>query len=97
MNKPGRVRFAAKRDRLRQLANEALEEDARGETRSLDESFSRVKTTRSFWRHFEALPADAQRKALHAYRLFRGNPSHPSLHFKRSWRERSTSTRSARA
>ena len=30
-------RFADKRDRLRQLAQEALEEDARGETRPLDE------------------------------------------------------------
>jgi hypothetical protein len=37
-----RARFASKRDRLRQLANEALEEDARGETRSLDELFDRI-------------------------------------------------------
>lgn len=29
-------RFAAKRDRLRELAAEALEEDERGETRPLD-------------------------------------------------------------
>lgn len=30
-------RFAAKRDRLRQMAQEALEEDERGETRPLDD------------------------------------------------------------
>jgi len=32
-----RKKFAAKRDRLRQLANEALDEDARGKTRPLDD------------------------------------------------------------
>jgi hypothetical protein len=32
-----RTKFAAKRDRLRELAQEALEEDARGETRPLDD------------------------------------------------------------
>jgi len=41
------------------------------------------KTTRSFWQKFDALPPDAQRKALQSYRLFRTNPSHPSLHFKK--------------
>ncbi len=30
-------RFAARRDRLRQLAQEALQEDERGETRPLDD------------------------------------------------------------
>ena len=30
-------RFAAKRDRVRQLAQDALDEDARGQTRPLDE------------------------------------------------------------
>jgi len=32
-----RQRFAAKRERLRQLGQEALAEDSRGETRPLDE------------------------------------------------------------
>jgi hypothetical protein len=32
-------RFAAKRDRLRQLAREALDEDERGETRPLEDLF----------------------------------------------------------
>ena len=31
-------RFVARRDRLRQLAQEALQEDERGETRPLDDS-----------------------------------------------------------
>jgi len=34
-----RDRFAAKRDRLRQLAQEALDEDDRGETRPLADLF----------------------------------------------------------
>lgn len=41
-DKAWQARFASKRDRLRQLASEALEEDARGETRSLDEFLDRV-------------------------------------------------------
>jgi hypothetical protein len=32
-------RFAAKRDRLRELAREALEEDERGETRAVEDLF----------------------------------------------------------
>jgi hypothetical protein len=32
---------------------------------------------------FAALPQRAQRQAREAYRLFRENPSHPGLHFKR--------------
>jgi hypothetical protein len=28
------------------------------------------------------LPASAQRQAREAYRLFRGSPAHPGLHFK---------------
>jgi ElaB/YqjD/DUF883 family membrane-anchored ribosome-binding protein len=34
-----RKRFAAKRDRLRELAREALEEDERGETRAVEDLF----------------------------------------------------------
>ena len=34
-----RRRFAAKRDRLRELAREALEEDERGETRAVEDLF----------------------------------------------------------
>lgn len=34
-----KIRFAASRDRLKQLAREALQEDERGETRPLDDLF----------------------------------------------------------
>lgn len=39
--------------------------------------------TPQFRKLYEALPADVKRKADEAYRLFRQDPSHPSLHFKR--------------
>lgn len=41
------------------------------------------RTTRQFWRLFRDLPADAQRDAKRAYRLFRANAAHPGLHFKK--------------
>jgi hypothetical protein len=41
------------------------------------------RTTRRFWRLFSDLPADVQEEARRMYRLFRDNPGHPSLHFKR--------------
>jgi hypothetical protein len=41
------------------------------------------RTTRAFWRLFAALPQDVQRDAQRAYRLFRANPAHPSLQFKK--------------
>jgi hypothetical protein len=41
------------------------------------------RTTRRFWRLFSALPADVQRDARRAYRLFQSNPAHPGLHFKK--------------
>jgi len=41
------------------------------------------RTTRRFWRLFAALPEDVQQDAKRAYRLFRDNPAHPGLHFKR--------------
>ena len=37
----------------------------------------------SFRRLFAALPAEVQEQARAAYRLFRGNPRHPGLNFKR--------------
>ena len=43
----------------------------------------RSSTTRRFRAAYAALPKDAQRKARLAYRLFRENPSHPSLQFKK--------------
>ena len=41
------------------------------------------RTTRKFWRLFSGLPADVQREAQRAYRLFESNPAHPGLHFKK--------------
>jgi mRNA-degrading endonuclease RelE of RelBE toxin-antitoxin system len=40
------------------------------------------KRTKQFRALFEALPEAVQRQANDAYRLFKSNPYHPSLHFK---------------
>lgn len=40
------------------------------------------RTTAQFRRLFADLPADVQRQARAAYRLFKENPRHPSLQFK---------------
>lgn len=40
------------------------------------------RTTRRFRELLAALPEPVQRQAQDAYRLFRENPSHPSLRFK---------------
>lgn len=40
-------------------------------------------TTDEFRRGFTELPSSAQKKALQAYRLWKVNPRHPGLHFKR--------------
>ena len=39
--------------------------------------------TRRFWELFQALPSDVQKLAVKNYRLWRQNPSHPSLRFRR--------------
>lgn len=41
------------------------------------------RTTGRFWRLFEALPAEVQQEARHAFRTFQDNPSHPGLRFKK--------------
>lgn len=40
------------------------------------------RTTRRFRSLFAALPANIERQAREAYRLFQRNPAHPGLHFK---------------
>ena len=40
------------------------------------------KTTRRFRDAYGRLPEHVQRRAREAYRRFKDNPSHPSLHFK---------------
>jgi len=37
---------------------------------------------KGFWKLYEALPAQIQRQAKTAYRIFQQDPSHPSLQFK---------------
>ena len=39
--------------------------------------------TRRFWKLYQELPADVQRLAFKNYQLWRTNPSHPSLGFRR--------------
>jgi hypothetical protein len=41
------------------------------------------RTTRQFRELFARLPAHVQQQAREAYRLFRENPQHPGLHFKK--------------
>jgi hypothetical protein len=41
------------------------------------------RATSRFWAAFRGLPADVQEQARRAYRLFRENPRHPSLRFKK--------------
>ena len=41
------------------------------------------RTTRSFWKKFHALPTDVRDQVRKAYRLWRDDITHPSLHFKR--------------
>ena len=43
----------------------------------------RSLTTDSFWRAYRALPPELREHARKAYRLFRENPRHPGLQFKR--------------
>lgn len=39
--------------------------------------------TRRFWDRYASLPDHVKRQARFAYRLFRDNPQHPGLRFKR--------------
>lgn len=40
-------------------------------------------TTRQFWRLFSDLPSEVKQDAVRAYRIFRENPAHPGLQFKK--------------
>jgi len=40
------------------------------------------QTTKSFWKHYWALPPEIRQRARKAYKLWRDNPAHPSLFFK---------------
>lgn len=39
--------------------------------------------THRFWTSFHALSSDVQQLAIRSYRLWRRDPRHPSLHFRR--------------
>jgi hypothetical protein len=41
------------------------------------------RATPRFWAAYRRLPTEIQAQAQRTYRLFRGNPAHPSLHFKK--------------
>ena len=41
------------------------------------------RTTKKFWKAYEKLDETVQKQAQASYRLFRKNPQHPSLHFKK--------------
>lgn len=41
------------------------------------------KAAASFWKSHDSLPANIRRLALKNFRLWRTDPYHPSLHFKR--------------
>jgi hypothetical protein len=42
------------------------------------------RTTRRFWRCYEALPTETQRAADQSFALLERDPRHPSLHFKKA-------------
>ena len=77
-----KARFAEKRDVIRRMAREALEEDARGGTLPLI-CFDAVADHTAVLAVVSDLPLDAQRDAKHAYRLFQDNPAHPGLQFRK--------------
>jgi len=41
------------------------------------------RTTKAFWKHYKGLPSEVRRKTRATYKLWRDNPAHPSLFFKR--------------
>lgn len=43
----------------------------------------KARTTKSFWKHYWALPPEIRQRARQAYTIRRDNPAHPSLFFKR--------------
>jgi hypothetical protein len=43
----------------------------------------RSQTTKSFWKHYWSLPPEVRQRTRKTYLLWRDNPTHPSLFFKR--------------
>jgi hypothetical protein len=42
------------------------------------------RATGRFWRHYDALPKEVRDQADKQFALLKANPSHPSLHFKKT-------------
>ncbi len=43
----------------------------------------KARANRRFWKLYDLLPRDIQKRAAKAYQLWKKNPAHPGLHFKR--------------
>jgi hypothetical protein len=41
------------------------------------------RTTKSFWKHYRALPPEIRKRSRQVFKLWRTNQAHPSLFFKR--------------
>jgi len=41
------------------------------------------QTTKTFWKHYRSLPPEIRQRSQQVYKLWRDNPAHPSLFFKR--------------
>lgn len=39
--------------------------------------------TENFWKRYRSLPEEVRQAARKAYRLWKDNPQHPSIHFKK--------------
>ena len=76
-------RFAEKRDVIRRMAQEALDEISEARRRASQTCFDRVASHAPVLEVFLSVAPDVPIEARRAYRLFRINPSHPSLHFKK--------------
>ncbi|GJQ60251.1 MAG: hypothetical protein D8M57_15730 [Candidatus Scalindua sp. AMX11] len=40
------------------------------------------RTTKEFWKLFDALPKTIRNQTVKTYKVWNNNPNHPSLHFK---------------
>jgi hypothetical protein len=44
----------------------------------------RYRASPKFWHYYQQLPAEVQKLADENFALLKGNPQHPSLHFKKA-------------
>jgi len=43
----------------------------------------KARATLKFWKHYSGLPYEVQQQARKAYLMWKANPNHPSLRFRR--------------